>query len=117
MEKISLAIISIATLANAIMTIANAVNKVKKPVNKAIEKKLEEILAPTNKKIDSTNEYVKKLDKNQCKNYLTEFLADVKNGVHKDQNQIARANEVYDHYIQDLDGNSYIHSTWDKLMK
>lgn len=67
-------------------------------------------LEPINKKLD-------KLDINQCRNYLVDFLADVENGIKKDETQIKRAYEIYDHYKNDLHGNSYIHDKWIKLMK
>lgn len=75
---------------------------VKKVINKAFE--------PVNKKLD-------KVDLNRCKDFLVDFLADVENGIEKDEIQIQRAYEVYDHYVKDLDGNSYIHDKWVKLMK
>lgn len=57
------------------------------------------------------------MDKNQCMNYLTEFLADIRNGNHKSEYQRARAHEVYRHYQEDLHGNSYIKENWDKYMR
>lgn len=57
------------------------------------------------------------MDKNQCMNYLTEFIADVKNGVHKSEYQKARAHEVYEHYTKDLKGNSYIHDQWEAYVR
>ena len=75
-----------------------------------IKKSLNKQLVPLNQKID-------KLDTNQCRNYLVEFLADVEHGIVKDETQIKRAYEVYDHYTKDLNGNSYIHDKWKKLMK
>ena len=53
----------------------------------------------------------------EIRNYLVEFLADVENGIKKDEAQIKRAYEVYDHYKQDLNGNSYIGDKWERLMK
>ena len=50
-------------------------------------------------------------------NYLVEFIEDSKNGITKDEIQKKRASEVYDHYTQDLHGNSYIHDGWDKYVK
>ena len=49
-------------------------------------------------------------------NYLTEFLADVRSGVHKTEYQKARAHDVYKHYSTDLNGNSYIHEQWELYM-
>lgn len=55
------------------------------------------------------------LDVNQCRNYLVDFIADVENGVKKNEVQIQRAYEYYDHYVNDLKGNSYIHDRWTSL--
>ena len=110
-------IISIATVLNAILVIMNFISKIKKPVDNAVEKKFEEALKPINEKLEVIDTRIDKLDKNQCKNYLTEFLEDVKNGIPKSDIQIQRATEVYDHYINDLHLNTYIHDSWEKYMK
>ena len=78
----------------------------KKAINKAVSK----WFAPIYKKIDD-------LDVNQCTNYLVTFLKSVEKGEIMDDVEIQRAHEVYDHYIKDLKGNSYIHDKWEKLMK
>lgn len=75
----------------------------------AMRKVLNKQLSPLNKKID-------KLDENQCRNYLVDFLADIEKGIEKDETQIKRAYEVYDHYCKDLNLNSYIHDKWERLM-
>lgn len=67
-------------------------------------------------KLDNIEERVYRMDKNQCMNYLTEFLADIKNGVPKTEYQKARAHQVYTHYTDDLNGNSYIKEEWAKHM-
>ena len=122
MERISVVIISIATFLNALIAIAAFVSKVKKPVDNAVDKKFTiekftEALKPINDKLSVINDRIDKLDKNQCKNYLTEFLEDIRNGIPKSDIQIQRATEVYDHYINDLHLNTYIHDSWEKLMK
>ena len=117
MEQISVIIISIATLLNAILTIVTFINKIKKPVENSIDKKLKEALEPINEKLDSVNRDIKKLDKNQCMNYLVDFIEDSKSGIPKDEIQKKRASEVYDHYTKDLNGNSYIHDGWQKYVK
>ena len=76
----------------------------------AMKKILNKNLKPITEKID-------KLDKNQCRNYLVDFLADIELGISKDETQIRRAYEVYDHYSIDLNGNSYIHDKWERLKK
>jgi len=96
MEKIILEVAGIITSITVIIT----------AVNKIFVKKLE----PINKKMDY-------LDKNHCKDFLSEFLEDKKNGKPIDDVREKRAYEVYDHYTNDLNGNSYIHDSWEKLMK
>ena len=60
---------------------------------------------------------IKMLDVNQCKNFLVTFLKAVEKGEVMDEVETQRAYEVYDHYVKDLQGNSYIHAKWEKLMK
>lgn len=78
-------------------------------IKKNFDKMVCKITTPILEKID-------KMDKNQCMNYLTEFLADVRGGVHKTEYQKARAHDVYKHYSTDLNGNSYIHEQWELYM-
>lgn len=78
-------------------------------IKKYFDKMVGKITTPILEKID-------KMDKNQCMNYLTEFLADVRNGIHKTEYQKARAHDVYKHYSTDLHGNSYIHEQWEMYM-
>lgn len=96
-------------LINWIMLIASFLGAVtticvfcKKIINKGFE--------PIYKKMD-------KIDENQCRNYLVNFLSDMEAGIHKDEVQIKRAYEVYEHYTNDLHKNSYIHDKWTRLMK
>lgn len=59
---------------------------------------------------------IKDLDVSQCKNFLVRFLADVEQGNELDKVEIERAYEIYDHYINDLKQNSYIHNRWESLL-
>lgn len=99
MENIANWIILAGSLITAITTICVFCRKV---INKGLE--------PINRKID-------KLDINQCKNFLVTFLKSVEKGEEMDEVEIQRAHEVYDHYVKDLKGNSYIHDKWERLMK
>ena len=76
----------------------------------AMKKILNKQLSPLNDKID-------KLDMNDCKNFLVRFLSDVERGQVMDEVEEKRAHDVYDHYRNDLNGNSYIEDKWNKLMK
>lgn len=96
MEKI---ILSLGELITAISIIIVAVNKIFKT------------------KLDPINRSIEKLDENQCKNFLVTFLKALEKGEKMDEAEVKRAYEVYDHYINDLHKNSYIHDKWEKLMK
>lgn len=81
------------------------------------------ITSNTNKKIEEIDsikaEFKKDIDnvkKEQDKTYLTDFLADVENGVLKTDIQIKRAYEIYEEYTS-LHGNSYVHDKWEELVK
>lgn len=95
----------IGTIAGMITSLGVIILFIKKYFDKLVSK----ITTPILEKID-------KMDKNQCMNYLTEFLADMRNGVHKTEYQKARAHDVYKHYSTDLNGNSYIHEQWELYM-
>lgn len=99
MNNIADTIILVASLITAVTTIIISMQKI-----------LKRMFEPVNKKIDG-------LDLSQARNYLVDFLADIENGEKKDECQIERAYELYDHYTKDLHGNSYIHAKWGKVMK
>lgn len=99
MDNIISWVILIAGLLTAITTICAFCKKV---INKGFE--------PIYKKID-------KIDINQCRNYLVDFLSDKEQGIQKNEIQTKRAYEVYEHYSKDLNGNSYIHDWWSRLME
>lgn len=117
MENISLIVIGIAGFLNAVMIIINFVSMIRKPMDKAVDNKFTEALEPINEKLETVNQDIRRLDKNQCMNYLVNFIEDSKNGIPKDEIQKKRASEVYDHYTKDLHGNSYIHDGWEKYVK
>lgn len=106
-------LINIAELVGALTAIIAAIITVEKWTKGKISAWL---LKPVFTRLDNIDNRILKMDKNQCMNYLTEFLADVRNGVHKTEYQKARAHDVYRHYSEDLHGNSYIQEQWDMYM-
>lgn len=96
-------------IANVIILIASLITAVT-TIIVAMQKILKKMFEPVNSKIDG-------LDLAQARNYLVDFLADIENGEKKDECQIERAYELYDHYTKDLGGNSYIHAKWQKVME
>lgn len=117
MENISLIVIGIAGFLNGLMAIINFISMIRKPMDKAVDNRFTEALEPINEKLEIVNQDIRRLDKNQCMNYLVNFIEDSKNGIPKDEIQKKRASEVYDHYTNDLHGNSYIHDGWEKYVK
>lgn len=117
MEKTLMIVSSLAAFLSSISIIMNFISKAKKPVDYVVDKKFKEALEPIKLELTEIKEDIQRLDKNQCKNYLTEFLEDLKKGVEKTDIEKQRATEVYDHYRNDLHLNTYIHDEWEKYMK
>lgn len=74
------------------------------------------ILANINKIFNPIYKKINELEKSQCKIFLVDFLAKKENSEKITDSQINRAYEVYDHYINDLKGNSFIKDKWERLM-
>lgn len=75
------------------------------------------ILTNINKIFNPIYKKITELEKNQCKNFLVDFLARVESNEKITECQKNRAYEIYDHYIKDLKGNSFIKDKWERLMK
>lgn len=104
---------SIVELIGALSVLIGAILAIEKWTRGKLSSRL---LKPVFTRLDNIDDRLLKMDKNQCMNYLTEFLADVRNGTHKTEYQKARAHDVYKHYSEDLKGNSYIHEQWEMYM-
>ena len=59
---------------------------------------------------------LKREDVRSCRMFLVGFLCDVENGIEKDEVQWQLAHEIYDHYVNDLKENSYIHDKWERVV-
>lgn len=78
-----------------------------------IQKSLKKLIK---NELEPISTQIKNLDVSQCKNFLVGFLADVEQGNELDKVELERAYEIYDHYINDLKQNSYIHNRWESLL-
>ena len=117
MDKLIAYAIAAASFFNAVTTIVNFYKeRVKKPVDNVISRNIKQEITPVTNELKEIKEDIQRLDKNQCKNYLIEFLEDMKKGVKKTDVEKKRASEVYDHYKNDLHLNSYIHDGWETYM-
>lgn len=59
---------------------------------------------------------LKREDVRSCRMFLVGFLCDVENGIMKDEVQWQLAHEIYDHYSNDLNENSYVHDKWERVV-
>lgn len=106
-------LLNIAELIGALTAIIGAVVVVEKWTKGKLSTWL---LKPVFDRLDAIDKKIYNMDKEQCMNFINEFIADVGNGVHKNQYQIKRAHDIYKHYEDDLNGNSYIKEQWDTVV-
>ena len=81
------------------------------------KKALEHALKPTNDKIDKIDNKVDKVDKNATMNYIVRCFNDMDRGIKLDSAALMRLKDQYEHYIKDLNGNTYIHDEYERLKK
>ena len=78
------------------------------------------ILKPIDQKIENFEKIATKgrnnIELELIKIILVNFINDIENGLTKSDIQKKNAYELYDRY-QKLGGNSYIHDSWEKLIK
>lgn len=77
---------------------------------KAVKKAIEAGFKPVNDKID-------RVDKNATMNYLVEVMDKVDNGHKLEGVARKRFFDEYEHYTEDLDGNTYVKEEYDRLKK
>lgn len=86
-------------LVGATITIVKSVQKVIKSAFEPVEKQIE------------------KVDKNATMNYLVARLDEIDKGTKLDGVSKKRFYEEYEHYTQDLKGNTYIHEEFERLKR
>ena len=104
MEKLTLG--EILTALTFLVSFIGALSYLSNVLKKQVDKTLKPI-----------QDSIKDLDVSQCKNFLVRFLADIEQGNPIDEVEKERAYEIYDHYTNDLNQNSYIHKRWNELME
>lgn len=104
-----------------IVAIIAGVQSLKKSIKSWLNAALKEQFDGVNKRFDDVDrkqgDLMKRLDTvdiENCKNYLVTFLAEVQRGEIKDETEMQRFWEEYEHY-QKLGGNSYIRNKVDEL--
>lgn len=77
---------------------------------KAVKTAIEKGFKPINEKID-------RVDKNATMNYIVSQMHEIENGTKLDGVSKMRFYEQYQHYTEDLHGNTYIHDEFERLKK
>ena len=86
-------------------------------MSKRFGKMMKEELKPLNDKMDDLAEQVNQVDVDNTKNYLQQTISAIKDGAVLDTAAKERFYENYDHYTNDLNLNSWVHSEVDQLKK
>ena len=68
------------------------------------------------KQLEPLSDYLKKIDKETCKNFLVRCIADVERGDEMSETEKERFYEQYKHYTEDLKENHYIKAKVEKLI-
>lgn len=102
------------TWATYILGLGGAVAGIIAGVKKVLKALFKEQMDTINKRLDQQEAQVKKIDLENCKNFLVSYLAKVEHEGPADEIETQRFWEEYEHYVQG-GGNSYIRQKVDKL--
>lgn len=86
-------------------------------MSKRFGKMMKEELKPLNDKMDDLAEQVNQVDVDNTKNYLQQTISAIKDGAVLDTAAKERFYENYDHYTNELNLNSWVHSEVEDLKK
>ena len=106
MDKITIGEVA-AAVALLIALIGGGI-KIKQWIQEGIRATLKDELGALKKDIESLQTELRKEDKEKTKNYLVACIADIERGQEWTAVQRQRFYEQYDHYTNDLEGNTYI---------
>lgn len=112
--------ITLGNIANVLVFIASlftAGGVITRVAVKRVGKVIEEILKPTNDKIDALSKKVDQVDVDNTKNYLQQAISALDAGEPMDAAAEQRFYENYDHYCNDLHLNSWVHREVERLEK
>lgn len=110
LEQISIAIIFLVGLIGGVVALG-------KYIVNALKLAFKDDFKGINDKIDELTLSIKKTDKNATMNYLVRCIDDIDRGIKLESASKQRFYEQCEHYIKDLEGNTYIKKEIDKLEK
>ena len=112
METITLG--DIAAWAGFLVLLGGSILTILKGAKKILKDLFAEQMKQINARLDAQEETIKKIDQENCKNFLVSFLAKAETGGQMDEIETQRFWEEYQHYT-DQGGNSYIKNKVEKL--
>ena len=112
MEAITLSDIS--TALTFVLALGSSVVAIVTAVKKALKGLFREQMETIGKRLDKQEEQIKKIDLENCKNFLVSYLAKAEGGGAHDEIETQRFWEEYQHYTE-AGGNSYIKEKVAKL--
>lgn len=86
-------------------------------LKKWLTKVFEEQNTEMKKRLDEIDNRLDTMDKETTKNYLVQFMSEVKRGEIINETERQRFYEQYHHYVKELDGNTYIKTEVENLQK
>lgn len=101
-------LLDISVIVLFIVGLVRGVQELKKSIKEFLEKLLADQFKGVNSKLTEMQTTMTSLDVQSCKNFLVRYLADIERGNFIYDSERQRFWEEYDHYIDDLHGNSYI---------
>ncbi len=114
LEQISAALLFIVALIGGVKYLKKEIrNGIKEFLNKELDARFKTV----NDKLDDMRDTINDLDVYTTKNFLVRFLSDVEREDYIYEQEKQRFWEEYDHYIDDLDENSYIKEWVEQLKK
>lgn len=100
-----------------IVALLTGVASINSKLKKWMQDSLKENFDGMEKKIDGLRSQINTVDLEQTKSFLVRYLADVEKGHPLDEIEKERFWEQYQHYKDDLDGNTYIRHKVEQLEK
>lgn len=113
MENLTLG--QIGTAVAFLVALITGVSALMKKMREWISSSMKEQFDSMSKDLEGLSKSIRKVDTEATKNYLVSFLAKVEQDKAVDEIETERFWEEYEHYVDDLDGNSYIKQKVQKL--
>ena len=113
MDKTIMLIIGVILTIGALVV---AYNNISSFLNKKFTNLRDWFNEPTKEELKRLEEQFRDKDYRDCQNDILDFLTDIENGERKTEVQIKHACSLYRHYCENLNGNSYVHDEWERVM-